>query len=117
MGIVTNMYQETKPIQQQIPCRHYILGFRDRLTTICEEYMTISVKKRPKYVMGWLWPPNPSGVGFFLFECRTDPGGYTTSCREISRDLHPFWLNGANQVLQNLIDHMFVKDTDISVLQ
>ena len=36
MGIVTNMYQETKPIQQQIPCPHYILGFRDRLNTICE---------------------------------------------------------------------------------
>ncbi len=25
MGIVTNRYQKMKPMQQQIPCRHYIL--------------------------------------------------------------------------------------------
>ncbi len=46
--------QGTKTILQQIPCRHYILGSRGRLATICDEYITIFVKKRPKYVTGWL---------------------------------------------------------------
>ncbi len=111
------MHQETKSMQQQIPCRHYILGCRGRQAIKCDEYMTISVKKRPKYVMGWLRPPNPSGVGFLLFECRTDPGGYTTSCREIPGNFHLFWTYDSNQVIQDLVDHMLVKDTDISVLQ
>jgi hypothetical protein len=94
-----------------------ILGFRGRQATICDEYMTISVKKRPKYVMGWLWPPNPSGVGFLLFECRTDPGGYAAPRGEIPGYFHLFWTDDSNQVIQNLVDHMLVKDTDISVLQ
>lgn len=46
---------KTKSIQRQIPCQHYILGFRDGQTTICEKCVTVSVKNRPKYVIGWLW--------------------------------------------------------------
>ena len=46
-----------------------------------------------------------------------NPGGYAAPRGEIPGYFHLFWTDDSNQVIQNLVDHMLVKDTDISVLQ